>query len=314
VIGRRPRPLERCAQSGGRRGYRDAVTIVGLDHVQVAAPVGCEGEARRFYGGLLGLMEIPKPPALGARGGVWFAAGEQQLHVGVAQPFGAAAKAHPALRVSPGALEELAGRLAEAGSPVRWDEQRRGVRRFFTEDPWGNRIELVEAGDEPVRIVPYDATWPSRFEHERAALERAIGPWITGGVHHVGSTAVPGLDAKPTIDMMVGVRSLQEARTCFGPLAALSYQYAPYRPDEMHWFCKPDPSRRLYHLHLVPTGSPRYRATLAFRDRLRADRSLAQRYAELKRSLAGRFEDDREAYTAGKADFIVEQSERATRS
>ena len=284
------------------------MTILGLDHVQVAAPEGCEREARRFYGELLGLPEIPKPPELAARGGVWFAAGGQQLHVGVAQPFAPAAKAHPALLVSVGALEELAARLADAGRPTRWDALP-GVRRVFTEDPWGNRIELIEGRDEPVRIVPYDAAWPARFERERTALEQALGPWISGGVHHVGSTAVPGLEAKPTIDVMVGVRSLEEARGCFEPLAALSYQYAPYRPEEMHWFCKPDRSRRLFHLHLVPTGSRRYHTTLAFRDLLREDSSVAARYAALKRSLASRFANDRDAYTAAKAEFISEHSE-----
>lgn len=273
--------------------------------------MGCEADARRFYGQLLGLPELPKPPALLARGGVWFAAGAQQIHVGVAQPFDPAVKAHPALRVAPGGLDELARRLADAGCPIRWDDDVPGVSRFFTDDPWGNRVELVEAGEEPVRIVAYDPTWPERFAREHEALERALAPWISGGVHHVGSTAVPGLEAKPTIDVMVGVRSLEEARACFGPLAALSYQYAPYRPDEMHWFCKPDLVRREFHLHLVPHGSRRFAATLAFRDALRSDAGCASEYETLKRGLAQRFAEDRESYTAAKADFILATSARA---
>jgi len=119
-----------------------------LDHVQVAAPPGCEAAARRFYGELLGLAEIEKPAALRPRGGVWFGLrGGAQLHVGVADPFGAgAAKAHPGLRVAPGRLDELAAGLAAAGAAVTWDEALPGVRRFFTFDPWGNRLELLTAG------------------------------------------------------------------------------------------------------------------------------------------------------------------------
>jgi catechol 2,3-dioxygenase-like lactoylglutathione lyase family enzyme len=120
--------------------------ISGLDHVQVAAPPGCEAEARAFYGRLLGLEELEKPPALAARGGAWFACGAQQLHVGVDQGFTPAAKAHPALKVDHArALDALAERLTSAGAPVRWDDELPGVPRFYTEDPWGNRLELLVA-------------------------------------------------------------------------------------------------------------------------------------------------------------------------
>jgi catechol 2,3-dioxygenase-like lactoylglutathione lyase family enzyme len=120
--------------------------IVGLDHVQVAAPAGCEDEARVFYGGLLGLEEIGKPPLLAPRGGVWFRVGDQQLHVGVTEPFRAATKAHPALRVSSAsALERLAARLEAHGFAVTWpaSDEIPGTLRLHVGDPWGNRIELV---------------------------------------------------------------------------------------------------------------------------------------------------------------------------
>jgi catechol 2,3-dioxygenase-like lactoylglutathione lyase family enzyme len=117
--------------------------MLRLDHVQLAAPPGCEDAARRFYGELLGLEEVPKPEQLRSRGGVWFAVGEHQLHVGVAEPFAPARKAHPALRATPAALDALAKRLATAGAPVVWDDTLPGARRFYTEDPWGNRIELL---------------------------------------------------------------------------------------------------------------------------------------------------------------------------
>jgi catechol 2,3-dioxygenase-like lactoylglutathione lyase family enzyme len=120
--------------------------ITGLDHVQLAAPPGCEAAARAFYGGLLGLRELPKPAALAARGGVWFALGERhQLHIGVEEPFAPARKAHPALAVAPGDLDALAARLAGAGVEVAWDGAIPGVRRCHVADPWGNRLELVAA-------------------------------------------------------------------------------------------------------------------------------------------------------------------------
>jgi catechol 2,3-dioxygenase-like lactoylglutathione lyase family enzyme len=114
-----------------------------LDHVQLAAPPGCEPEARRFYGELLGLAELEKPPALGSAGGVWFELDGGQLHIGVDGAFAPAAKAHPALRVRPRQLQDLAARLRAAGAPVTWDDRLPGHRRFFTADPWGNRLELL---------------------------------------------------------------------------------------------------------------------------------------------------------------------------
>lgn len=118
--------------------------VTGLDHVQLAAPRGCEEAARAFFGGLLGLAELEKPAPLRARGGVWFALADgRQLHVGVAEPFAPAAKAHPAFRVD--GYDELHARLVAAGAEVRDDEELPGVRRFYAADPWGNRLELVEA-------------------------------------------------------------------------------------------------------------------------------------------------------------------------
>jgi hypothetical protein len=120
-----------------------AVAPIGLDHVQVAAPAGSEGDARRFYGGLLGLIELEKPEALRARGGAWFACGTHQLHVGIAEPFCPATKAHPALLFDPADLDRLAERLTAAGCKVQWDDAIPGTPRFYTADPWGNRIEVV---------------------------------------------------------------------------------------------------------------------------------------------------------------------------
>jgi catechol 2,3-dioxygenase-like lactoylglutathione lyase family enzyme len=109
-----------------------------IDHVQVAAPAGCEAAARAFYGGVLGLEEVAKPEVLRARGGVWFRlAGGQELHVGVDDAFAPARKAHPAFAVDD--LDALAARLGE----VEWDDALPGVRRFYASDPFGNRLEFL---------------------------------------------------------------------------------------------------------------------------------------------------------------------------
>jgi len=113
----------------------------GIDHVQLAAPAGCEPEARRFFGGLLGLEEVEKPEPLRARGGVWFRLGKQQLHVGVEDGFAPARKAHPAFAVS--RYDELVARLRAAGVAVTDDAAIPNVRRCYVADPWENRIELV---------------------------------------------------------------------------------------------------------------------------------------------------------------------------
>jgi catechol 2,3-dioxygenase-like lactoylglutathione lyase family enzyme len=119
------------------------MTVSGIDHVQVAAPAGCEPEARAFYGGLLGLREIPKPVALAGRGGCWFQAGAQELHVGIEDPFTPARKAHPSFVVED--LDGLAATLTEQGIAVRHDDLIPGTRRFETADPFGNRLEFRQA-------------------------------------------------------------------------------------------------------------------------------------------------------------------------
>lgn len=114
-----------------------------LHHVQVSCPRGGEDVARAFYVGVLGLREIPKPPVLAARGGVWFAGDGFELHVGVEEPFRPATKAHPGLAVADVDATEQAVRAA--GHRTRWDDAIPGVRRFHTADGHGNRVELQQA-------------------------------------------------------------------------------------------------------------------------------------------------------------------------
>jgi hypothetical protein len=123
-------------------------TFQGIDHVQLAAPPGCEAEARRFFGELLGLSELPKPAVLAVRGGLWFECGSQQVHIGVEKDFQPARKAHPGFRLSSEeALNGLRKRLVAEGVAVRDGEPVEHTVRFFADDPWGNRLEfLAERG------------------------------------------------------------------------------------------------------------------------------------------------------------------------
>ncbi|MBM7568994.1 VOC family protein [Paenibacillus sacheonensis] len=119
-------------------------SFIGIDHVQLAAPEGCEPAAREFFGTMLGWPEIPKPEPLLQRGGAWFQCGAQQVHVGVQRDFVPATKAHPAFIVS--SLDGLIRHLEGRGIAITLDDARdtEGVRRFFLNDPFGNRLEFME--------------------------------------------------------------------------------------------------------------------------------------------------------------------------
>lgn len=166
---------------------------------------------------------------------------------------------------------------------------------------------VVRAQPEmPVYLVPYDESWPAAFETERAAIDEAVGGRVIA-IEHFGSTAIAGMMAKPIIDIMVPVADITVAPSLFDPLELLGYHYFPYDEHltpERRWFCKPTRSHRTHHLHLVEANSRRHRDSLAFRDFLREHPSEADRYLSLKRELAARFPDDREAYTGGKGEFI----------
>lgn len=116
--------------------------VVGIDHVQLAIPPGGEERARAFYGQVLGLVEVPKPPDMAARGGMWFQAGPVQIHLGIEPDMRPSAKAHPALVVVE--LDAYIARLASAGCAWKNANDLPGTRRGHTTDPFGNRIELIE--------------------------------------------------------------------------------------------------------------------------------------------------------------------------
>jgi GrpB-like predicted nucleotidyltransferase (UPF0157 family) len=165
---------------------------------------------------------------------------------------------------------------------------------------------VVSSGEAPIEIAEHDPAWSSMFAAERSLLERTLAPWLGGAVEHIGSTAVPGLAAKPVIDIMAPVASLEASRDAIDALRELDYHYAPYRSEVMHWFCKPGPSLRTHHLHLVPYRSELWEARIAFRDCLRSNPRVAAQYVALKRDLALAHCRDREAYTEAKGAFIVE--------
>jgi GrpB-like predicted nucleotidyltransferase (UPF0157 family) len=157
--------------------------------------------------------------------------------------------------------------------------------------------------DTPIEIVPY-AHWPAQFASEAVQLQTMLGQWLVAPPEHIGSTAVPGLAAKPIIDIMAPVATLHGSLDAIEAAQRLGYCYFPYKTEQMHWFCKPSPAHRTHHLHLVPHNSRLWSERIAFRDALRASAALAAQYAALKNDLAVRYRCDREAYTEGKSAFV----------
>ena len=160
---------------------------------------------------------------------------------------------------------------------------------------------------EQVQVHPPDEAWQRRGEQERRLLDVTLAAWLVVPVEHVGSTAVPGLPAKPILDLQAMITDLESTPDIAAALAPDRWHYVPPELDGRPWrrlFVKVVDGRRAGHLHVMAQGSARWGEQLAFRDALRADPALAQRYATLKQTLAVRHADDREAYTAAKSDFV----------
>ncbi len=171
----------------------------------------------------------------------------------------------------------------------------------------GGTLTIVSV--EPVYIVAYDPSWPTLFAQERNRLLETARQWIEE-VEHVGSTAIPGLDAKPVIDLMVGLKSMADASSCVEPLTNLGYSYWAEGAQPHHnlfvRFVDPVLSALTHNFHLVEADGQYWEERLLFRDYLRNHPETAKEYAELKYMLSTRHRDDREAYTAAKADFVSE--------
>ncbi len=160
---------------------------------------------------------------------------------------------------------------------------------------------------EPVEVLPADPAWQITGAKEREDLEAALAPWLVLPVEHVGSTSVPGLAAKPILDFQAAVTSLDVISTIAAELAPLGWHYVPPELDQRPWrrfLVKVSDERRLAHLHIMITGTPRWEQQLVFRDALRGAPRLVDDYAALKLDLATRHMTDRERYSSAKADFV----------
>jgi GrpB-like predicted nucleotidyltransferase (UPF0157 family) len=160
--------------------------------------------------------------------------------------------------------------------------------------------------DEPVTLVDYDPAWRDRFLERAGRLTALLQPWLAAPVEHVGSTAVPGLRAKPVVDILAPVVSLAQAQVAIAALTADGWLFWPDDPNRSYrmWFLRPKPEARTHHLHVIQHDHPTARAELAFRDVLREDPVVRAAYAALKDRLAVQYRTDRDAYTDAKSDFI----------
>jgi GrpB-like predicted nucleotidyltransferase (UPF0157 family) len=161
--------------------------------------------------------------------------------------------------------------------------------------------------------VPYYTRWPERFASERAVLATVL-PDDMFIIEHIGSTAVPGLDAKPIVDMLLGAPVLAAIEARIGATEALGYEYVPEHEatlPQRRFFAEPATGPRQFHLHAVQLRDPFWLAHLLFRDALCADRGLAEEYRAMKVALAARFGSDRNGYTDAKVAFIQSVVERA---
>jgi GrpB-like predicted nucleotidyltransferase (UPF0157 family) len=161
---------------------------------------------------------------------------------------------------------------------------------------------------EPVHLSDADPTWALRGTEECHHLEAVLASWLVGPVEHVGSTAIPGLVAKPIIDLQAPVRVLTDVSSIVAALNPHAWHFVDPALDQRPWrrfFVKVIGGKRSAHLHVMTANSRRWCEQLAFRDALRGDPALVAQYAELKRALATAHRDNREAYSAAKTEFVL---------
>jgi GrpB-like predicted nucleotidyltransferase (UPF0157 family) len=170
---------------------------------------------------------------------------------------------------------------------------------------------------DPIVIVPYDPAWATSFDVERDRVQGALADLLIRPVEHIGSTAVPGLAAKPIIDMLAVVADIDEAHGAIARLQGVGWIHAPEPTDGVDRslsFCTPSIARRTHHLHVVEGASADWPGWLAFRDHLRTHPDVAVEYAALKIQLAARYgaePNERDAYRSGKAGFVARMTKRA---
>jgi len=154
-----------------------------------------------------------------------------------------------------------------------------------------------------VRLAPYSSEWPKLFEEEEKLLRGLIGKCVID-IQHIGSTSIPGMTAKPILDIGIAIARFQEGKRCVKPIESLGYEYRGENGiPGRHYFAKGDP--RTHHLHMLELDSEEWRKHITFRNFLRENKEMAREYARLKRDLAEKFRNDRLSYTEGKSDFVA---------
>jgi GrpB-like predicted nucleotidyltransferase (UPF0157 family) len=155
-------------------------------------------------------------------------------------------------------------------------------------------------------LIDHDPVWAVRFAEQQSRLSVLLKPWLAGPIEHVGSTSVPGLRAKPIVDLLASVASLETAQQAIPTLEADGWLFWPDDPNRHYrlWFLRPSPDARTHHLQIIAHDHSAAHALIAFRDALRDDQHLRQAYASLKNALAEQHQTDRNAYSNAKTDFV----------
>ena len=173
---------------------------------------------------------------------------------------------------------------------------------MYQESETSNQFPLgLKRGE--LRVSPYREEWKNLFEIEKRDIEKAIGDYIED-IQHVGSTSIPGMPAKPILDIAIAVKDFEEARVCIEPLSKMGYTFKGENGiPRRHYFLKGEPCT--HHIHLLEKTSEEWEKLILFRDYLRSNQKTAEEYKKLKRDLSEKLRGDRKAYQAAKSDFVA---------
>jgi len=173
---------------------------------------------------------------------------------------------------------------------------------MYQESETSNQFPLgLKRGE--LRVSPYREEWKNLFEIEKRDIKKIIGDYIKD-IQHVGSTSIPGMPAKPILDIAIAVKDFEEARICIKPLCDMGYTFKGENGiPRRHYFLKGEPCT--HHIHLLEKISEEWERLILFRDYLRANQKTAEEYKELKRNLSEKLQGDRKAYQAAKSDFVA---------